>query len=262
MAKKYYWLQLKSTFFSNRIAKKLLKAERGKIYALIYLKMLLFSVEKEGHLFFEGVERTFAEEIALVLDEEPEDVKATMETLENAGAMEQVAADEWFLTEMPEMLGSEWDSARRMRDHRAKKASHCDADVTQSDAQVTTSDADVTQSDTEKRREEIEKSREENTKSKGECEGENRKRFVPPTVGEVIAYCVERGNDIDAQQFIDFYASKGWMVGKNKMTDWKAAVRTWEKYHKEKQETPKNKAAQELEDFYEMTARWAKGENA
>lgn len=90
-------------------------------------------------------------------------------------------------------------------------------------------------------------------------EGENRKRFVPPTVGEVITYCVERGNDIDAQQFIDFYASKGWMVGKNKMTDWRAAVRTWEKYHKEK---PKNKAAQELEDFYEMTARWAKGENA
>lgn len=94
---------------------------------------------------------------------------------------------------------------------------------------------------------------------KGESEGENRKRFVPPTVGEVIAYCVERENDIDARQFIDFYASKGWMVGKNKMTDWKAAVRTWEKYHKEK---PKNKAAQELDDFYEMTARWAKGENA
>lgn len=104
----------------------------------------------------------------------------------------------------------------------------------------------------------IEENRIEKNK-KGECEGENRKRFVPPTVGEVIAYCVERGNDIDAQQFIDFYASKGWMVGKNKMTDWRAAVRTWEKYHKEK---PKNKAAQELDDFYEMTARWAKGENA
>lgn len=96
-------------------------------------------------------------------------------------------------------------------------------------------------------------------------EGETRKRFVPPTVGEVIAYCVERGNDIDAQQFIDFYECKGWMVGKNKMTDWKAAVRTWEKYHKEKQETPKNKTAQELDDFYKMGAEWVakkKGERA
>ena len=251
MAKKYYWLQLKSTFFSNRIAKKLLKAERGKIYALIYLKMLLFSVEKEGHLFFEGVEHTFAEEIALVLDEEPEDVKATIETLESAGAMEQIAADEWYLTEMPELIGKECDSAERVRKHRAKTL-QCNANVTECNALVT-------ECNTEKRREEIEKSREENTKSKGECEGENRKRFVPPTVGEVIAYCVERGNDIDAQQFIDFYECKGWMVGKNKMTDWKAAVRTWEKYHKEK---PKNKAAQELDDFYEMTARWAKGENA
>lgn len=254
MAKKYYWLQLKSTFFSNRIAKKLLKAERGKIYALIYLKMLLFSVDKEGHLFFEGVEHTFAEEIALVLDEEPEDVKATIETLESAGAMEQIAADEWYLTEMPELIGKECDSAERVRKHRAKTL-QCNANVTECNALVT-------ECNTEKRREEIEKSREENTKSKGECEGETRKRFVPPTVGEVIAYCVERGNDIDAQQFIDFYASKGWMVGKNKMTDWKAAVRTWEKYHKEKQETPKNKAAQELDDFYEMTARWAKGERA
>lgn len=252
MAKKYYWLQLKSTFFSNRIAKKLLKAERGKIYALIYLKMLLFSVDKEGHLFFEGVEHTFAEEIALVLDEELEDVKTTIETLESAGAMEQIAADEWYLTEMPELIGKESESAERVREYRKRKTLQCNTNVTECNALVT-------ECNTEKRREEIEKSREENTKSKGECERENRKRFVPPTVGEVIAYCVERGNDIDAQQFIDFYASKGWMVGKNKMTDWKAAVRTWEKYHKEK---PKNKAAQELDDFYEMTARWAKGENA
>ena len=259
MAKKYYWLQLKSTFFSNRIAKKLLKAERGKIYALIYLKMLLFSVDKEGHLFFEGVEHTFAEEIALVLDEDLEDVKTTIETLESAGAMEQIAADEWYLTEMPELIGKESESAERMREYRKRKTSQCNTNVTECNANVTGCNALVTECNTEKRREEIEKSREENTKSKGECERENRKRFVPPTVGEVIAYCVERGNDIDAQQFIDFYASKGWMVGKNKMTDWKAAVRTWEKYHKEK---PKNKAAQELDDFYEMTARWAKGENA
>lgn len=53
--------------------------------------------------------------------------------------------------------------------------------------------------------------------------------FVPPTLDEVIEYCRERGNRVDPEKWFDFYASKGWMIGKNKMKDWKAAVRTWEK---------------------------------
>lgn len=57
-------------------------------------------------------------------------------------------------------------------------------------------------------------------------------RFTPPTLEEVQAYCIERGNNVDAERFIDFYSSKGWMVGKNKMKDWKAAVRNWEKRDK------------------------------
>lgn len=54
-------------------------------------------------------------------------------------------------------------------------------------------------------------------------------RFTPPTYDEVKNYCDERTNLVDVQRFVDFYASKGWMVGKNKMKDWRAAVRTWEK---------------------------------
>lgn len=54
------------------------------------------------------------------------------------------------------------------------------------------------------------------------------KRFTPPTVDEVRAYCKERGNGVDPQRFVDYYSSNGWMVGKTKMKDWKAAVRTWE----------------------------------
>lgn len=64
---------------------------------------------------------------------------------------------------------------------------------------------------------------------KDNIEMSNRKRFTPPTVEEVAAYCRERNNRIDPQTFVDFYASKGWVVGKTKMKDWKAAVRTWEK---------------------------------
>lgn len=56
----------------------------------------------------------------------------------------------------------------------------------------------------------------------------NRGIFQIPTLQEVSEYCIERKNKINAQQFIDHYESKGWFIGKNKMKDWKAAVRTWE----------------------------------
>lgn len=60
-------------------------------------------------------------------------------------------------------------------------------------------------------------------------ESNTRTRFVAPTLDDVSAYCSERGNGVDPQQFIDFYTSKGWKVGDQPMKDWKAAVRTWER---------------------------------
>ena len=67
----------------------------------------------------------------------------------------------------------------------------------------------------------------DNIKEKTPSESK-RKVFVPPTVEEVRAYCTGRKNGIDPQSFVDFYSSKGWVVGKSPMKDWKAAVRTWE----------------------------------
>lgn len=69
----------------------------------------------------------------------------------------------------------------------------------------------------------------------------NNNTFVKPTVEEVRAYCQERNNGIDAEAFISFYESKGWMIGKNKMKDWKAAVRTWERSRKEEKKNEKPK---------------------
>ena len=57
----------------------------------------------------------------------------------------------------------------------------------------------------------------------------SNKRFTPPTADEVSAYSDEINAGVDGQQFVDFYESKGWMIGKNKMKDWKAAVRTWKR---------------------------------
>ena len=55
------------------------------------------------------------------------------------------------------------------------------------------------------------------------------KRFLPPTLLEIQSYCSERKNKVDSEKFLDFYESKGWLIGKNKMKCWKASVRTWEK---------------------------------
>ena len=63
---------------------------------------------------------------------------------------------------------------------------------------------------------------------------ESSKRFIPPTVDMVSEYCLERNNSVDPEEFVDFYTSKGWLIGKNKMKDWKAAVRTWERSSKTK----------------------------
>lgn len=79
-----------------------------------------------------------------------------------------------------------------------------------------------------------EKENEKENEKEGEIENEcyiarTRTRFVPPTLDEVIAYCQERGNSVDAERFVSFYQSNGWKVGKNQMKDWRAAVRTWER---------------------------------
>lgn len=71
--------------------------------------------------------------------------------------------------------------------------------------------------------------------------------FSPPTVEMVKAYCQERGNRVDHQRFVDFYASKGWKVGNQPMKDWKAAVRTWE----QREDTPRTRERNTLKNYNE-----------
>jgi len=68
----------------------------------------------------------------------------------------------------------------------------------------------------------------EHMENENENENINNKKGVPPKIEEVKAYCLERKNKVDADKWYNFYEAKGWMIGKNKMKDWKAAVRTWE----------------------------------
>ena len=119
MAKKYYWLKLRNNWFLDKRIKKLRSIAGGDTYTIIYLKMQLLSLKNEGKLFFEGVEDDFVSELALDLDEEVENVKITVSFLMKNGLIELNATDEYLLTEVPNMIGSETDKAELMRRRRA-----------------------------------------------------------------------------------------------------------------------------------------------
>lgn len=136
-AKRYYWLKLKNDFFDQKEIKLLRKIAGGDTYTIIYLKMLLKSLKDDGKLFYEAIGDDFAEELALDIDEDVENVQLTLSFLESKGLLEVVEEDEYFLNKVPEMLGSESYSAERMRRLRKNKMSQCDASTAQSDSCVT-----------------------------------------------------------------------------------------------------------------------------
>lgn len=118
--KKYYWLKLKNNFFKQKEIKKLRRIAGGDTYTVIYLKLQLLSLTTDGKLYFDGVEDTFVEEMALELDEEVENVRMTLLFLEKQGLIIQVENDEYILPEARECIGSESDKAALMRRKRAR----------------------------------------------------------------------------------------------------------------------------------------------
>ena len=91
---------------------------------------------------------------------------------------------------------------------------------------------------------------------------EKTRRFTPPTVEEVRAYCQERGNSIAPEAFVDFYKAKGWKIGKDAMKDWKAAVRTWEKRETKKAKTEPISQESSLDRLTRLAIERAEGRNA
>ena len=156
--KRYYWLKLKKDFFDSKEMKKLRKLAGGDTFTIIYLKMQLLSLADEGKLYFDGVEDSFAEEIALQIDEDPENVKVTILYLQKVGLVEMQADNELFLSEVPYMIGSETDKAEYMRKKRQQKSKY----VISNGNNVTQMLPDVTKCYTEK---EIEKEIETETET-------------------------------------------------------------------------------------------------
>ena len=131
MATRYYWLKLQDGFFGSKRIKKLRKIAGGDTYTIIYLKMQLLAMKNNGVLEYTGLESTFAEELALDLDEEPENVAVTVNYLLSCGLMETTDNKEFFIPYAVMNTGSETAAAKRVRDHRERKALQCNADVTE-----------------------------------------------------------------------------------------------------------------------------------
>lgn len=216
--KRYFWLRLHDDFFRSVRIKKLRRMAGGDTYVVIYLKMQLKAMKSDGVLTWRGYEQDFVDELAIDLDEEPDNVRVTLAYLLSCGLAETEDKVNFFLPYAVENTGSETAAAERMRKMRGRN------NVT---PQLQDRYGEI----------EIEKEKDKEI----EKDSVRATRFTPPSLQEVTSYCAERGNHVDAQRFVDYYTSNGWKVGKNQMKDWRAAVRTWERDEKKtgaKMKTP------------------------
>ena len=325
MGKKFYWLKMDKGYLSSPKLKKLRKIAGGDTYTIIYLKMLLLSIENGGVIEYQSIEPTLEEELALILDEDEDNVKITVSYLVSQGLLIPVDGNTFLLPDAAERIGTESESKERVRACRERKAIRDSIPLEMvkklSHEQIMLPDGNTKfidnkryggnaeyvyelaeckceicgESDTKKlvihhnngysndledlyllcyschslvesgtlkcekhnRKSvtcndivttcNIEKDKEKNKDLELDTEKETkRKRFTPPTVSEVSDYCKERGSNIDPEQFVDFYAAKGWKVGNQPMKDWRAAVRTWEKREERSPQKPRRKSFAEI----------------
>jgi len=148
--KKYYWFKLKDDFFTDPKIKKLRRIAGGDTYTVILLKTMLLTLKTDGILVYEGIEKTLAEELALKLDEDDNNVLATLSFMQQMKLLEEVDINTYDIPQVRILTGSESASTSRVRKHREKqKTLHCNSRVTERNKNVTT--------EIENKREEIEK---------------------------------------------------------------------------------------------------------
>lgn len=159
-----------------------------------------------------------------------------MAIFESLGLLQKGEGEDVRFPEAASLSGKECDSAKRVREFRAKqkevKALHCNGAVTSGNENVTL------EKELEKEKElEIETEEANASTCARACEDEKKpaKRFQKPTLDELIAYKQKANLALtDCEAFFDFYESKGWVVGKNPMKDWQAAMRNWDRTERER----------------------------
>lgn len=130
-------MQLSEEFFKSKEMKLLRRLPGGEEHTIIYLKLMLASLQDDGKIFFEGLADSLAEEMALIIDEDAEAVRMTLMFLEQKKLLTTSDDFAYKLEQVPEMIGSETASARRVRKHRVKqKALQCNTDVTKCNGDI------------------------------------------------------------------------------------------------------------------------------
>ena len=161
MSKKYYWLKLKDNFFNQKEVKKLRKIAGGDTYTIIYLKMQLLSIKKNGIIEFEGTEKDLAEQLSYEIDEDLNNIQVTLSFLKVNNLIEEISENNFLLTKVPDCIGKEGASAERVRRHRERKAlleKEKEQKMLQCNGEVTSGNNTVIESNTEIEKEkEIEK---------------------------------------------------------------------------------------------------------
>ena len=240
---RYYWLKLKRDFFKRHDIRIVEEMPNGKDYILFYLKMLVESVDHEGCLRFSDTIPYNEDMLATITNTNADTVRMAMKIFTELGMIEVIDDGTIYMSEVQRMIGSasDTDGARRQARFREKKKAESlgipEVCVTNSNTEVTD---DVTNDNESK------------SKSKSKSNTIRDKKFVPPTLEQIVEYCSERNNNVDPQKFLNHYQSNGWMVGRNHMKDWKAAVRTWENNSFDKPASPKKTG----NEFLELLNDW------
>ncbi len=235
---KFYWLKLKRDFFKRHDIRIIEEMENGKDYILFYLKLLLESISHEGQLRFSETIPYNEKMLSVITNTNIDIVRSAMKILAELKMIEILDDSTIYMSEVLKLTGSETATAERMRRsrNRQKLLPECNN---------VTNECNNEQNCYIEIEKELEIEKEKEIEVNSESDKPKRTRFVPPTLEEVQAYCKERNNNVDAEHFINYYTSNGWQVGRNKMKDWKAAIRTWEKngYSKPKEEPKQSENA-------------------
>lgn len=246
-AKKYYWLKLNKDFFKRHDMRFVEEMPNGKDYVLFYLKLLLESVDHEGELRFSDTIPYNEQMLSVITNTNIDIVRSAMKVFVELNMVSICDDQTIYMNAVGKLIGSaaDNDNANRQRRFREKK---------KETALLERYDSVTNRNESKSKRIDIDIDIESVTPKQSS-------RFVPPTLDEVKEYCRERGNNVDAEMFIDHYTANGWLVGgKSKMKDWKASVRTWERNDRNKE--PKPSAASgsfDTDDFFEAALVRSKG---
>jgi predicted phage replisome organizer len=228
---KYYYIKLKDNYFDQDNIKILESMKNGYIYSLVLIKMYLRASKYDGRLMMTQTipyEPNNLDVLASVLGHDVDHVKEAIRIGTKLDLITIVDGKEIWLTEIQNFIGQSSTEADRVRKYRAK--------IAQTETLKIAEEVDSVQM-YDKSTPEIELEKELKIKIDKELEKDKKKsttkRFKKPTAEEVETYARDIGFNVDAQHFIDYYESKGWLVGKTPMKDWKATLRNWKRNHKQ-----------------------------